>query len=88
MNPETETLAIPEAGPAVKPRTPSLGVGVTAGLQLAEMRAAKARTGQKVATAVLDALQEAAEEPRSGPAAIETIQTAYNYYLIETGAER
>lgn len=87
MTPETETVAIPEAGPAPNP-TRSLSAGVTAGLQLAEMWFAKSRTGQKVATAALTALQEAAEEPGVGSSAIEIIQTAYDYYLIETGAER
>ena len=79
MNPETETLAIPEAGPAVKPRTPSLGVGVTAGLQLAEMRHMKARQGQKVATAILDAMEQNLGE---GPQALAVVSIIQDAYLI------
>lgn len=79
MNPETETLAIPEAGPAVKPRTPSLGVGVTAGLQLAEMRHMKARQGQKVATAILDAMEQNLGE---GPQALVVVSIIQDAYLI------
>ena len=79
MNPETETVAIPEAGPAVKPRTPSLGVGVTAGLQLAEMRHMKARQGQKVATAILDAMEQNLGE---GPQALAVVSIIQDAYLI------
>ena len=79
MNPETETLAIPEAGPAVKPRTPSLGVGVVAGLQLAEMRHMKARQGQKVATAILDAMEQNLGE---GPQALAVVSIIQDAYLI------
>ena len=66
---------------------PDVRSGVAAGLQLAELRIAKARTGQKVATALLDALQDAAETPQTDAVAVEIIESAFENFLIETGKE-
>lgn len=61
--------------------------GVNCGLQLAEMTTAKARVGQKVATALLDALKIATNNPRLASAAVEITSVAHSAYLDATTQE-
>ena len=86
MNSETEIAEVdfPEvkAPTQPKPFAPTLGVGVTAGLQLAEMRHMKARQGQKVASAILDAMEQNLGDGPEVLAVVSIIQDAY-LILIE-----